>query len=83
MQKINARWRLGIFVGVRRRSNELVVLTEDGVMVARDIHRIPFEQQWGLDNLKWVKWVPWHRYRGAVDADGVVLDGVEHPEVDA
>ena len=29
MEKINARWSLGLFVGVRSRSNELVVVNED------------------------------------------------------
>ena len=30
-----------------------------------------------MDNLKLVKWAPWHRYREAPDADGDVPEGVE------
>ena len=31
LEKINARWEYGIFVGVRRRSNELMVATVEGI----------------------------------------------------
>jgi len=35
MEKINARWEYGIFVGVRRRSNELWVVTAEGLINVR------------------------------------------------
>ncbi len=31
MEKINARWDEGIFAGVRRRSNEIMVATREGI----------------------------------------------------
>ena len=34
----------GVFVGVRRRSNELLVATKDGIKDVRSVKRIPVEQ---------------------------------------
>ncbi len=47
MQKINARWALGIFVGVRKRSNELMVATDDGIHCVRSVKRIRFKKGMG------------------------------------
>jgi hypothetical protein len=43
---------------------------------ARSVRRIPVEDRWGEDCVKWVKNVPWNRYPGAEDADGEVPEGV-------
>ena len=67
---------MGFFVGVRRRSNEVMVVTEGGLEEARSVKRIPEENRWGEDNLSWVKWAPWRKYRDAVDADGDLPEGV-------
>ena len=47
LQKINARWDLGIFVGVRKRSNELAIAAEDGIHFVRSVKRVPFEKTMG------------------------------------
>ena len=47
LQKINFRWELGIFVGVRKRSNDLAIAAEDGIHFVRSVKRIPFERRWG------------------------------------
>jgi hypothetical protein len=72
MEKINARWEYGIFVGIKRASGEVWVATPEGIMKARSVKRIPKEQRWGPDCLKWVKHAPWNRYPGATDADGEI-----------
>ena len=72
MEKINARWEYGIFVGVKRASGEVWVATPDGIRKARSVKRIPKEQRWGPDCVKWVKHAPWNRYPGAADADGEI-----------
>ena len=46
MEKLNERWQYGIFVGVRRRSNELMIATKLGIVMARSIKRIPVERRW-------------------------------------
>ena len=62
LEKINSRWDYGIFVGVRKISNELMVATAEGIKFVRSVRRIPFERRWGEDCVKWIKWAPWHKY---------------------
>jgi len=81
LEKLNARWEPGIFVGVKRKSNEIMVATEDGILFVRAIRRVAKQQRWTKDSLSWVKWAPWHRYKDADDADGEVPEGV--PAVDS
>ena len=70
MDKIGSRWEYGIFLGIRPRSGEVWVATEEGVMKARSVKRIPIDDRWNLDSIKWVKHVPWNRYKDDEDADG-------------
>ena len=35
------------------------------------------EERWGKDNRRWVKGVPWNRYKGDEYQDGEVPEGVE------
>eukprot|EP00973_Karenia_brevis_P094081 12420629-Karenia_brevis.AAC.1 len=75
MEKIKSGWEYEIFVGVNRRSNELLIADEEGIRRVRSIKRIPKEEKWSEDNLKWVKWAPWKRYEGDEEADGEVPEG--------
>ena len=45
MEKINPRWEYGIFVGIRRRSGEVMVSRPEGITMARSVKRIPLEQR--------------------------------------
>eukprot|EP00973_Karenia_brevis_P049102 6810516-Karenia_brevis.AAC.1 len=65
----------GIFVGANRNSNEFLISRINGISTCRTIKRIPNEERWGEDNLRWVKWVPWKKYEGDEDADGEVPEG--------
>ena len=49
LEKLEARWEHGIFVGVRSRSNEIWVAIKDQVLMVRSVKRIPVEQRWGED----------------------------------
>ena len=80
-EKINARWDYGIFVGIRRQSNELLVATKEGVVKVRSVKRIPIEERWGEDCVKWVKHCPWNRYCGDEYADGEIPEGVPEERV--
>ena len=80
MEKIKPRWRFGIFIGVKRKSNEVMISTSEGIKNARSIRRRPFEKRWTRDSLDWVKWAPWHRYRDAEDEDGEVPEDVPAEE---
>jgi hypothetical protein len=77
MQKINSRWELGIFVGVRQASGELWVAVKDRVFEVRSVRRIPVEDRWSEDNIKWVNRAPWNRYKECEFADGDAPEEVE------
>ena len=80
MEKMNERWQYGIFVGVRRRSNEPMIATKLGVVMARSVKRIPVEKRWTVDTLDWVRHAPWHLYKDAEDCDGDIPEGVSAEE---
>ena len=60
MEKINERWQYGIFVGIRRKSNEPMIATKKGIVMARAVKRIPISRRWTVDTLEWVRHAPWH-----------------------
>ena len=72
MEKLNSRWEHGVFVGVKRKSGEVRIATEKGEETARSVRRIPEQLRWTLDSLRWVKYVPWHRFKDDEEADGAV-----------
>ena len=76
-EKIRPKFGVGIFVGVKRRSGEMWIVNKDGLHEARTFKRLPVEERWGRDNTERVQRVPWHIYRGAVDRDDDIPEGVE------
>ena len=76
----DSQWECGIFVGARRKSNELMVATRGGVKMARSVRRIIKENRWTEDTLKWVRHAPWHLYEDAEDGDGDIPEGVSAKE---
>eukprot|EP00973_Karenia_brevis_P059881 8335442-Karenia_brevis.AAC.1 len=69
LEKIKPRMEYGILVGVNRRSNAFLIADEEGIRRVRSIRRIPKEQEWGVDKLKWVMWAPWKKYEGDEEED--------------
>ena len=76
LEKINPRWAYGISVGVQRRSGEVWIAINDTIVCARSVRRIPVEQRWCDDCVKWVSRVPCNRYKEALDADGALPEVV-------
>ena len=72
MAKFDARWGCGLFLGVRSRSGELIVVDGESkeVKYVRTVKRIPEEQRWDPNNLEWITVVPWNRGGGDKEADG-------------
>ena len=72
MQKMNAQWNYGVFVGVKRVSGELYIANEQDkkIKLARTARRVPEEQRWQGEQLDWVQFVPWNLGREDKDADG-------------
>ena len=64
---------MGFLWGVRRKSGEIYVATKGGeIKRARSVRRIPVEDRWSLDNINWVRGVPWNFGAGDEDADGEI-----------
>jgi hypothetical protein len=80
MEKINPRWDLGIFVGVRNRSGEFMISTMDGIKKVRSIRRMALQDRWTADSVQWVRFVPWNRYKDDDGADGDIPEGEEVAE---
>ena len=78
MEKLKARWGYGLFVGVRAKSGELIIIDQGTKELkhVRTVRRIPEEQRWSADNLDWVTVVPWNTGRQDSEVDG------ELPEFD-
>jgi len=81
LEKIKDRWEHGIFFGVRRKSNELWIGTSGGIESVRTVERIPLERRWGEDNVNWIQWAPWRKYKDVVEADGDLPEGVPAEEL--
>ena len=79
MEKINARWSYGMFLGVKVKSGELIILDfeTETISYVRTVRRVPEEQRWSAEYLGKVLVVPWNRGAGDGEADG------DAPEYDA
>ena len=78
MQKINARWSYGLFLGVKSTSGELIVTDHEtkSIKYTGTVRRVPLKERWSSDNLQWVATVPWNKGNGDKEADG------DMPELD-
>ena len=72
MEKINARWGYGLFLGVKSTSGELIVADQEtkSIKYTRTVRRVPLRDRWSSDNLQWVATVPWNKGNGDKEADG-------------
>ena len=77
MEKLLPRWEYGLFLGVKRASGELIIMSLDGVKIVRSARRVPVEDRWGVKALEWVKLVPWNLGEKDSAADGDIPDGVQ------
>ena len=80
MEKLNARWEYGVFVGVKAASSEIWVATKAGLQAVRSVRRLAAEERWKPENKDWVRHVPWNKGDGDAEADG---DIPETPAEDA
>ena len=80
LSKIRTRWGQGIFVGVRSKSNQVMISTRQGIVLSRSVRRLPIESRWGPDTLGWIQWAPWRLFKGHEGADGDVPEGVPAEE---
>ncbi len=52
------------------------VAVQGKVFGVRSFRRLPPDERWGQECVKWVDRVPWNRYKGSEEADGEVPEEV-------
>ena len=62
--KLESKWKDGVYVGLRMRSGELLVATEDSIVKARSWCRKPEAERWNKEALSKIKGVPWEPVPG-------------------
>ncbi len=67
-------------MGVKRASNEVMVAQPEGIACVRSVRRVVERDRWGDDNINWVQWAPWNKYRDDPAEDGEVPEGVPAEE---
>ena len=74
--KLKGRWGYGLFVGVKWKRVELIVVDEESkkVKFVRTARRIPEEARWHVDSFEWLQDVPWNAGAEDTDTDGVLAE---------
>ena len=57
--KLNPKFEYGIWLGVHGRSSEDIIGTEQGVLRASAIKRVPDDERWSSERVLQLKGVPW------------------------
>ena len=58
--KLDPKWRDGAFIGIRDRSDEMLIMTPSGVYKTRNVRRRPELERWDLKFLTTLKGTPWN-----------------------
>ena len=61
LNKLDTKWEKGIFAGILPRSDEVLMLTSDGLRKARAIRRLPASERHDRELLLKVKGIPWDK----------------------
>ena len=64
VNKLESRWENEIFVGIREESNEILVMTKEGVIKVMTFKRRPEGERWNLEELANGKGLPWEPIPG-------------------
>ena len=58
--KLDPKWQDGAFIGIRDRSDEMLIMTTSGVYKTRNVRRRPELERWGFEFLMTLKGTPWN-----------------------
>ena len=67
--KLESRWSRGVFVGVRVKTTERIVMDETGTYVVQSVRRVPEEQRYDHRLLQNVRGTHWEPNPGDVSTD--------------
>jgi hypothetical protein len=84
--KLHARWKAGIFLGVKRLSSEKIVGDAEGIYVVQSVRRVDEGSRWDKDLLMAIKGTPWEPSfsgEGPAELPGQVTIEPALPEVPA
>ena len=71
LRKMIPQWQLGIFLGVKLSSGEMILADDKGeIHWARTIRRVPMQTRWTIESLAWVRHTPWNTGANDLEAEG-------------
>ena len=74
--KLDPKWQDGAFIGIRDRSDEMLIMTTSGVYKTRNVRRRPESERWDFEFLMTLKGTPWNPNpaAGEMAADALPAD---------
>ena len=74
--KSDPKWQDGAFIGIRDRSDEMLIMTTSGVYKTRNVRRRPELERWDFEFLMTLKGTPWNPNpaAGEMAADALPAD---------
>ena len=74
--KLDPKWQDGAFIGIRDRSDEMLIMTTSGVYKTRNVRRHPELERWDFEFLMTLKGTPWNHNpaAGEMAADALPAD---------
>ena len=78
--KLSVAWSYGVFLGVKGRSNEIIISEANGVWKTRTVQRRSIGDRWDVANAEQIQFVPWKVHEDDAKADGDVLVAVKLTE---
>ena len=72
--KFSSMWDNGVYLGLRGASGEFIVSDVTGVRRTRTVQRKAAQDRWRLENVEFVRWVPWTAMEDDPMIDGERLE---------
>ena len=74
--KLDPKWQDGAFIGIRDRSDWMLIMTTSGVYKTRNVRRRPESERWDFEFLMTLKGTPWNPNpaAGEMAADALPAD---------
>ena len=65
VQKVDAKFHEGIWVGLNMKSDESIIGTPNGVFKAQTVRRLPEDQRWCAEEVLNIRGIPYNPVPGA------------------